>query len=187
VILFALAALQASVASARIAVKPDTDLQFRRFIKLAEEGKTVDGVTDADVSIRQEDVEIDLVAPSGKRTLFLHPQDFSSPWKGRFFALEIGPAGTTSDAARVVQILDSLFADSPFVVESDGMDGHGSSSAVPLDEAWHSGGMAGIAQATVDRGAGSASRSYVTVVSTVQAVLLLLCLGVGWARLSRQP
>jgi hypothetical protein len=165
---------------ARVAVTPGSETKFQKVIQAAEAGRAGQDVNEADVSIEQDSIRIDLMtAVKARRTLHLRPVDAGAKWHDRFFAIELGDGATPDDAEHLKTLLDEAFDVSPFVPESDGMDGR-ARDAPAVREAWQSGGMRGAMSAVSAQSRSPAGPGYATLVLVLHALGVLACLVLVW-------
>jgi hypothetical protein len=145
---------------------------FRRLIRMAQEGRLGDDVTNANVGVEYVRVRVELVrAGAPSKVLWLTPKR-SRQKLARFFDLSAGERASESDLVRVGSALDEIFAYDPFTLA--GLEASPGGAPIPgFAEAWAHGGWKGILRAFERRMMALAGIEYTVAVIVLLALALL--------------
>jgi len=170
---------------------PNAEPGFRALIEGCSTGRAGADVNNADVSIEKAFVRVDLIRRSGgKKSLrLLAHHDGATPWKSRYFDVQLGEGSTEADALRMVALLDDSFQRDPFQVAVFADESGGGGAG--LSASWRQDGFRGLFVAFLSWTVKPVSRLYLVPVIVFHALALLACLALLWGsgptKGSREP
>jgi hypothetical protein len=152
---------------------------FRQLIRMAQNGRLGEDVTNANVGVEKIRVRVELVrAGAPSRVVWLAPRT-SAGALSRFLDVTVGEGATEADLVRVGKALDEVFRDDPFVVA--GYEAHPSGDAIPaFAAAWNQGDWREIVRVFERRMMALASVEYTAGLLVALAIGLAASLALLW-------
>jgi hypothetical protein len=171
-----------------LALTTDCEAGFQSFIRMAQDGRLGDDVTNANVGIWKNHARIELVRAGAPSKLLLVTPRNSNQTISRYFNIEAGEGATGRDVARVAHALDQAFDADPFQLAYDFFNAVPGGDALPnLATAWRDGGWKGAVRALERRMAALAGLPYTIAVIVALAAALLASLCVLWGSPPHPP
>lgn len=155
-----------------LALTKESEFGFRRLIHAAQVGELGYDVTNANVFVLKNRVQVELVRTGGANIPLLLTRKASTHSGSRYFDIEPGEGATAGDAARVGKVLDQAFAEDPFEVAWDFLGIYSHEPIPTLAEAWRDGGRKGVQRV---------AESYlIAAAGTHYTLAVIIVVGIGW-------
>jgi hypothetical protein len=178
-LLLLLGFIASSAAAQELTLSRDCEVGFRRFIQMAQQGRLGDDVTNANVSVDGDNIEIELVRAHAPAKRFRLKARQSGQIGSRYFDIALGSGASSADAERLGRALDLAFVSDPFVILGD--EALRGGAALPgIFAAWRAGGWHGVVRVLERRMMVLASVRYTMAVTALLGVGVLASLLLLW-------
>lgn len=161
-----------------LALTPESEVGFKRFMRMAEDGRFGSGVDNANVGISKQGTRIELVYRQKPVKHFHLTAKTGDHSYSRFFDIALGDAAAEEDLAVVGAALDAAFEDDPYRIS--GVESAPGWSPPPWRRAWRDNGWRGLLRGVEMRSMEPVSLAYALGITTVLVLMMALSCVALW-------